>query len=230
MRILMLFIFLTTAAYGQEINIPSLKVIGRGSVQAPADTIRLSAGVVTQGATALEALHANNEKGQSILSSLQDAGLKESEYKTGHFSIQPIYRPQPHPLPTDWKPEIIGFEVSNSLTIETDKIDQVGDIIDTLTAAGANNIQDILFTVKDNTQFKKDALIKAVQSAMDDAKTLSNAAHVSLVRMIKLSVNDSNLPKPYMAKAFTAESVPIIPGNIEVSAEVIVEYEIRGAN
>ncbi len=236
MRIIFLSLFALSFTFseGQEIaeNTPFLSIRGRASSYVPADHLNLSAGVLTHGATAMEALQENNDKMEKVISSLQQAGLKESDYKTGRFSVQPLYKQQPHPLPANWRQEIIGFEVNNNLSIQTEKIHEAGNIIDALAQAGANSIDNIQFTLNNQRPHYEEALARAVINARSEAQVLSKTAQVQLGRVLKIVAGEEGpLPRGvYLAKSFAAERVPIVSGDIEISAEVSIVYELLPPN
>src|SRR5262245_25391939 len=85
-----------------------LHVKGTATVYKPPDQLQMQVRVVSQGTTALKALQENNQKMVEVIKSLQAGGLSEKEYKTGRFSIQPIYAERPHSAPMNWRPYITG--------------------------------------------------------------------------------------------------------------------------
>lgn len=205
-----------------------LSVRGQAILSKPADELHINIGVVTQAKLAKVALEENSKQMNKLIANLKKGGLKEGEYKTGQFSINPVYSRRPNNASMDWAPEIVGFEVRNSLAVVTDKIDQAGNLIDAAAQAGANAIDSIQFRIS-NPQEHRDALIRAAtKNALDDAKTLGDAAGVKLVRIHSISVDDAQaFPRqPFLMKSMAAESAPIVAGDVEMSASVTVIYQI----
>lgn len=227
-----LFIFLiliATPILSTPPSIPSLSVRGQVSISKPADELQIIIGITTSGADAKTALYENNKKMNQLISALVKTGLNQKEYRTGRFSIRPLYNSRPHNASSDWEPKISGFEVVNMLNIQTDKLDQAGNLIDTATKAGANSINSIKFIVSDFQKYREELINAAALSALTDAKSLSEIAGVRLKRIISITSDDSGMPstQPYMLKAMAAESTPIIAGDVEMKAGVTVVYEIE---
>ena len=225
-----LLLLLQSPSLHAEALPPTLGVKGYATIRKPADELQINIGVISRGKTAESALKKNSADMRNLTESLIGAGLVHGEYKTGYFSIRPIYSERPKNAPQDWEPEIIAYEVSNSLSLRTDKIKLAGPLIDAAAKSGANNINNINFGLKDPQMYRGDAITAATKNALADAQALSKAAGVNLVRIRTISLDDANVPPPaprgmLFAKAM-AESVPIEAGDVEVSASVTVFYEI----
>ncbi|NGX43372.1 MAG: 26 kDa periplasmic immunogenic protein [Chlamydiae bacterium] len=227
----MLAVTTLAQAEASETKAPTLAVKGQATIRKPADEISLNIGVVSQGETAEEALKENSAKMQRVLESIVIAGLQGDEYKTGRFSIHPIYSQRPQSPPPNWQAQIIGYEVTNSIAIQTDKVKLTGEIIDQATQAGANSVGNIRFGLKEPRAFRSEAIKIATQNAITDAEALSTAADVDLVRILSLSLDDAQAISPsprgqFYAKAMATEGVPIEAGDIEIIATVTVVYEV----
>jgi len=210
---------------------PTLTVRGIATISRPADELRLNIGVVTQNRTAENALNENNSKMNSIIKSLEQLGLGEGEFKTGRFNVRPLYSQRPKNAAPDWSPDIVGYEVTNSLAVKTEKIDLAGELIDNTTQSGANSVDNIRFGLKDPRKYRSEAIEAATRNALEDAKTLSNAAGVGLVRIKSLSLDDAQpiapMPRGQLyAKSMAMESVPIEAGEVEIHASVTLQYVI----
>lgn len=215
-----------------EINVPKITVSGQALIRKPADELRLTVGVVNLAEKAEAALAENSSKMQEVISRLKDAGLVKAEYETGHFSIHPTYTPYPKDPPQDWKPSINGYEVSNSISIRTPKLDLAGKLIDAANKAGANSIENIHFALQDPRSYSNDVITAAVANATKDAKAIASAAGVRLVRLISITLDSSNAVTPrsnniYFAKALSMDNAPPIEsGDVNITANVTASYEI----
>lgn len=224
-------ILLLPQAYCQDTSpFPTLTVRGHASLTKPADQLLLSIGVVTNKRTAQDALTENSGDMRDIIHNLQSSGLSDQEFSTGQFSIQPIYTQRPQNSPSDWQAQIIAYEVTNTLHIKTDKVNLAGEIIDSVTAAGANTIDSIRFVLKDPLIYRAEAIAAATANAIADANALSKAAKVNIRRVFSVNLDDAqvNCPiarVPYLAKSM-ASSTPIEAGDVEVSASVTLTYEV----
>lgn len=213
-------------------EIPKLTVRGQAQFKKPADELQLNIGLVTSGSDVDSVLRSNNDKMQKVLKALEKEGLVASDYKTGRFSIYPTYSHPPKNPPTDWKPEINGYEVVNKIHVKTTKLDLVSKIIESAVNSGATNIDNISFTLVDSQKYRHEAIAAATKNAIAEAQVLAQSAGLQLVRIIDISVDnfDMDIPRPRFLKAstFALESTtPIEAGDIELSANVQLSYEIK---
>ena len=86
------------------------------------DQAELSAGVVTQGPTAADALAANSRAMNAVFDALKKAGIAEKSIQTSNFSVSPQYTPY-KPNATE-PPRIVGYQVSNNVTVKVDDLDE----------------------------------------------------------------------------------------------------------
>ena len=214
---------------------PTLTVEGTCQLEKPADELRLSLGVISNAATAGDALEHNSDAMQSVMDALKRAGLTEDEYQTGRFRIQPQYSPRPRNAGGDWRPQIIGYQVQNSIMIQTPKLDKAGELIDVAVRAGANSVDSISFGIADPQTHRQEAIRTATANARLDARTLASAASLRLVRVLDINL-DGAQARPYVPQQFRAEiadvgmarggSTPIAPGDVTIRASVRIVYEI----
>jgi uncharacterized protein len=202
-----------------------LSVRGEAAIKKPADQASINIGVVTEAPNARDAIDANNKKMGKVIETLKDFGLEKGELLTGQFQVVPQYSQRPKPAPEDWKPKVTGYQVINNIKVKTTLLDQLGEILDEVSGAGANSISDIRFSLKDPREHRKEAITKATQNAIQDAKVLADAADVKLARILSISLDQSEI-RPYMRAAAMNEAVPIEPGDVDVSASVNLVYEL----
>jgi uncharacterized protein YggE len=213
---------------------PKLTVRGEAELERPADQVRLKVGVVTENREADEALQENNDRMRAVVEALQRVGLGEDEYQTGRFQIRPQYSRRPRQPAPDWQPQIIGYEVTNSVTVKTTKLDLAGEVIGAANEAGANTVDVVGFDLADKRKYRAEALREATKNAREDAATVADAAGITLVRILAVSV-DYTPPRPVSmdfgapARAMAeggGGAPPITPGDVTVTANVTIVYEI----
>lgn len=209
---------------------PKLVVSGAAVLHKPADEVSLTIGVLTQAETAAQALGDNNEKMHDVLTNILALGLQKGEYHTEQFSIRPIHSQPPRNPPQDWKAEIVAFEVSNSLTIKTRKMELAALIIDAAGKSGATQVYNISFGLHEPQQYRSEAISVATSNAMRDAQVLAGIADIQLVRVLDVSLDQPQIyahPGPnlhYMAKA---EFAPVIEApDVDLRANVSITFEI----
>ena len=123
---------------------PQLSVNGEGIVIAKPDIATVAMGVVSEAPTARAALDANSTDMQRVIDSVKAAGVAERDIGTTGFNIDPVYS-QP-PIRADGSrenPQIIGYRVSNQVSVRIRDIDNSGAILDAVVTAGANRVTGI---------------------------------------------------------------------------------------
>ncbi len=208
----------------------TLFVSGSASNQTKPDKVVVSLGVETTDNTAQAALTSNSNLMNKVLESLKAGGVQENETSTSTFSITPNYNYSSN----NNQGRLIGFTVINSIQIESSSIESVSKWIDGAVSAGANNVNNIYFTLSSQkSDMMKNSLLK---DAIDNAKIKADiAASAARSKSDRSKINNSwrggiAPPVPiYSAKAFdgTAESpTPIISGKQEISVTVSIIYLI----
>jgi uncharacterized protein YggE len=130
-----------------------------------------------------------------------------------------------------------GYSALNTIQVTVLDISQTGKIIDTAVEAGANQVSGITFTVEDAAlkALKRDALKAAALEAQAKAGAIAEGLNVQLDKV--LSANESGLIfQPYryqydktMAAGAASEMAPtpIVPGDVEITANLTVTYQIK---
>lgn len=152
----------TTPESAGEIN-----VVGTASKGTDPDTLVVRLGVTTEAETAKEALDKNAVQMDGVIGALLDSGVSEDDISTSQFNLRPIYRG--HDDGIRYQETIVGYSVSNRVTVETMLLDAAADIIDRSVNAGANRVDSVQFMVSPE---KHDEITRElVDAAVLDAKS-----------------------------------------------------------
>jgi len=222
--------FCSNSCFAKEPFYSKLVVYKTASLQKAPDIVSMSISLLTQADTAEKALSDNNEKIHLLINALKDVGLEKGEYFTGQFSIQPIYAPYPKNPPPDYKPGIIGYEVTNTVNVKTIKLNLTPFIIDAAGKVKADRVSNITFGLQDPQMYRSEAIALATTYAMQDAHALADVANLNLVGILDVRLDEPQIvPRQaqemrYLAKA---ENVPFIePQDVELRATVTITFEI----
>ena len=212
-------------------HLPSIHVQGQASLFKPSNELQIQLSVVTSEKTAQEAVSANQVKMNKMLSALRELGLEENEIQTQRFSINPLYSQAPRNPPENWRAEINGYEVRNSLLVKTGKMDHAGKIIDVAVQNGVDQIDSLSFGLRDAQEFRQEAIAAAVAKGISEANFVAAAANVQLGRIINIDVTlhePPHYPQRFaLMKAAPIMETQIVPGSVETQASVSMTFEIR---
>ncbi|MDO8862939.1 SIMPL domain-containing protein [Haliea sp. E1-2-M8] len=205
---------------------PQIRVTGEGQATLVPDMAMLQLMVTREGASAREALDANSAAMQEVLAAMHKSGIAERDLQTAQFSIQPRYRHhRPEASGQQEPPAIVGYTVSNSLTVRVRDLDQVGAILDRSVSLGVNQGGSIEFLNDDPAPALEQARVAAVKNALQRAATLTAAAGVKTGHILEIS-EQSYQPRPMpmarteMMMSADAGAVPIAGGENTYSVTV----------
>ena len=214
---------LATPALAQTTPIAAISVTGEASVSVPPDLAQIDGGVTTEAKTAREASDANNAAMGKVLLALKGAGIDEKDFQTSRLSLQPQYAPN-----RSGPNAVVGYQASNRVTIKLRDVTKVAATIDTLVAAGANNIGGINFMVSAASKLLDDAREQAIADARRKAEIYAKAAGVTLGSPVSISEEGSPGPGPYRRMAAgMAASAPVAQGEETLHVSVSVSWAIK---
>lgn len=209
----------------------TIVVTGEGSADVAPDMALIDLGVVKDGKTAREALDENNKAMADVLAALKEAGIAERDLQTSGFMIAPQYQYPQSPTGENPPPVLIGFQVTNTVTLRVRDLTKLGEILDKAVTLGANQGGGIRFTNDKPETAVSAARKKAVENAIAKAKELTEAAGVGLGRVLEISETSYRAePMPMMravAKDFAASgAVPMAAGENSYSVTVNVTFAL----
>lgn len=216
-----------TIGNAQAITGTRLDITAEGAVNRTPDLATISAGVVTQAATANEAMRENATRMASTVAALRRAGIADRDIQTASINLNPQYR-----YAENKAPEITGYQASNQVSVRFHDIKRAGSILDTLVAQGANQINGPMLSVEKADAALDEARAEAVRSARARADLYAKAAGLSVKRIISISESAGySPPPPYpvmaMARAEKAADTAIEPGEQKLSINLSVSFELE---
>ncbi len=207
---------------------PMIEVSGTGEAKVTPDRALVYLGVQTKGRTAALAGQENARLATAILEAVRAAGIARDQIGTMNYSVNPSYRY----YADGRKPELTGYDASNTVRVEVRNLDQVGKVIDASLGAGANNISGITFFASQLQATKQEALGLATIDARQGAEVMARAAGGTLGALISITSQMADVPRPFpmVAMAMRAkgadESTPVVaPTEQTVTATVVARWQ-----
>jgi uncharacterized protein len=197
------------------------------------DTAFVTVSMETTGRTVGDAERQNRMVMSKVVERLKALQIENDRIQTASFTVSPQYKPAPKRADAPpGPPEIIGYIVGNTITVEVRNLEKVGPVIEESLAAGANQFQGLQWALQDEQQAKVAALKQAAAKAREKAAALSDALKVKLIRLLS-ATEESRIvrPVPRMARSMVAMEggggeAPVFSGEIRVEAAVTVVYEM----
>ncbi|HEY5730678.1 MAG TPA: SIMPL domain-containing protein [Anaerolineales bacterium] len=219
----------TTVNQAAPPPVRSVSVTGAGSANLVPDIAYIYVGVHTEKTSAADAVDENNAQTEKMIKALRDFGIAAKDIRTTNFSIWPQERyDQFTGTPTGEK----TYVVDNTVYVTVRDLDKLGELLDTVIAAGANTVNSIQFDVADKSEALKQARAEAVKDAEAQAEELADAAGVKLGEVLTIGFFDSQPYPVYDGKgggggAVAEAAVPIQPGQLTFTVTVNVTYVIE---
>ncbi len=207
----------------------TLNVTGSGTVYLDADIAYASLGVSYTGADLSVIQQQANETIEAVCKAMEEAGLDAKNISTDNINIYPMYDYSENDS------KLTGYRIDERLSIHTEDIDALGAYIDAAFAVGANTFDSITFSVKDDSQAKKDALKKAVQDAREKAEVIAEASGEEIDSVVTISENEqysyyNTDSRAYIMKSESADAgagTTVRAAQINVSADVQITYRLK---
>ena len=172
--------------------------------------------------SAREALDANNKAMAEVIAAMKASGV-------AGVQISPRYDYVTKPDGTQ-EARLAAYQVTNTLSVRVRDLAKTGEILDKSVTLGVNQGGGVSFTNDDPSATLTEARKNAVADAMARAKTLTDAAGVSLGKIIEISeMSFAQPPMPITAKAFdgAATAVPVEAGENAYKVQVNVTFELN---
>jgi hypothetical protein len=205
----------------------TVSVSGVGRVTLTPDRAIFTVGVQSMAPTVAAAVQDNNTRVAAIVDALRKLGATDREIRTSQISIYPQQDHQPNRTP-----RIVGYQVSNTVTVTRSNPAEVGRFLQAAVDAGANAVSGVSFTVSDPARGREGALQAAFADARAKADVLARAAGRTVGRALSITEGTAVMPPPYpMARRMAVESaqmdVPVEPGAEELTFTVSIVFELR---
>ncbi len=207
----------------------TIAISGMGKVSGVPDVAVLNFGVTSDAKTVNEAQQNNTSKMNAIIVALKGMNIEAKDIQTSNYSIYPRYDYSKNTQ------QIIGYTVSQSVTVKVRNLDQTGAVLAKAGDLGMNQAGGINFTIDDPQSLQADARDKAIDDATQKAKALADKLGLHLVKVVTFAESNNSSPTPIPLMAPRAEAVgggnsvapDIQSGSLDVISNVSITYEVR---
>ena len=214
------------SAGGGVPNIRTISSSGTGEVYLVPDVAYVYVGVRAEADDVSTALSDNNLQANAVAQAVKDLGVEAKDIQTTSFNVYPMQDYAP-----DGTISRKYYVVENTVYITVRDLSKLGTLLDSVVSSGANTINGITFDVQDKEAAVAQARDLAIQNAMAEAEAIAQASGVKLGELQNVSVYANNYPTSvYDAKGGNmamSESVPISAGQMVITANASMTYEIK---
>lgn len=213
-------------ASAEPVQDRQIVVTGTGHVEVAPDLAVITLGVSKEAREASVAMTEVSQDMNAVIAALQAAGIAPTDMQTQQVSLYPVWS-QPGSYNDNERREITGFSASNTLMLRVRDLDQLGDVLDRVLQAGANQFQGLRFDVEDHQNLQDDMRAAAVKDAARKAEQLAEAAGMRLGPVRHITDHDQGVGRPMKAMEMARGSaMPIEAGELSFSYNVNVVFDL----
>lgn len=229
---LMLTAAVPMSVHAAEVQIassgPVVELTVMEEVEAEPDIVTVGAGVTTNAPTAVEALRQNSQAMRAVIDRIKSLGVAERDIQTSSINLNARYDYDQQRQEQVFR----GYQASNRVTVKLREIEETGEVLDALVAAGATDLNGPHFSLEDDEAAKASARSAAMQRAEAQAREYASMAGYSNIRLLEIneSIRGRSGPQPIVVTASRMmakdESAPVEPGLVSTGISVTVKYEM----
>ncbi|MCZ8316500.1 SIMPL domain-containing protein [Phreatobacter sp.] len=219
--------FAALPAAAQVAQPRQIAVQGEGQASAAPTEAFIAGGTQIQARTAREAMDGNARAMRQVQEALRQAGIADRDVATSALSLQPQVE-----YPSGGRPRVTGYVAGHRLRVRLRDLATLGDVLDRMVAAGANQIDGLQLSVPDWSAKVDEAREAAVADARRKAEVLAKAAGARLGKVLSITESGGSMPapmavaRPRSASYASGESVPVATGDQTFRLSVSIAWEL----
>jgi uncharacterized protein YggE len=155
-----------------------------------ANEIIINFSIVTNDPSAAVALVNNNIISEKAIQAILALGIEKSKITTVSFTVVPNYQSVFNSKDNTYTSVLVGYQVTNNLTVKVTGIELAGKIIDAIVQAGGL-VNAINFTVDDRIveRIKRELIREAANKITRRAQTTAHSFDLKIVDVIHIFVD-----------------------------------------
>ena len=163
---------------------------------------------------------------KKVIGLARSEGIDAKDIQTSRLSMSPDY--------SEGKiPRLLGYEVSQTITITLKDLSKYESLITRFLAAGINRVHNANFEVAETRKFKDEARVKAIRAAKEKATAMASELGQTIGKPWAI-VEDgdgnqalTNSTFGYFGNVNTKEESTVAPGQVNIRAAVIVSFQLE---
>jgi uncharacterized protein len=207
-------------------DIRQVTVVGSGEVKGTPDTLNVNASIEFSAPDVTGAMNQVSDRQLGVINALVEAGVDRNDISTTQVSLQPQFSP------TTDSTTIVGYRASNSIDVKIRQLDAASQALALIVSTGGNatRINNVNYSIEDDSQLVRDARSRAFNDAKDRADQYAGLSGLTLGKVISISEAPGAAPPVPMprggAEMAMAAPVPVEPGQQTIGFSVTVIWEL----
>ena len=143
-------------------------VSAEGKVNGKPDIANLDFSVLSDGKNPAQIQKENSEKMNKIYGYLKTAGIDEKDIRTTSYNLYPQYA-----FPDGQQQQIRGYSLNQGVSVKVRKTESVGEVMNNVVQLGANQVNNVLFSIDNTDALKTQARAQAFEKAHAKAREMA---------------------------------------------------------
>jgi uncharacterized protein YggE len=197
-----------------------ISVVATGEASVAPDLAIVSLAVSGSGKQLAPTRDDVNARSSSVLAKLRELGVADADMNAPDVGIHPEY---------DYRKgqKLTGYRVVRQVTAKVRDLDRLGDVLDGLVAAGANEVHGAQMSAADPSAAEHEALRAAITAAKAKAAALAEAGGVTLGGLARVEEEQGGpVPMPRMRMMAAAEIAADAPTEV-AAGDLTVTRHVR---
>jgi len=220
----------TTVDATNDFQAGTLVVSEVGEVSMEPDMAIIHLGAEAVDSSADEAQNQVNQRINAVRQVLTEYGIDDADIQTASMNVNPDYY-QDLQAGGDGEER---FRAQHILAIDFKEIDQLGELIDDVSEAGANRIEHTRFALQNSEEAEHEALKQAIEKTVSKADVMAQSAGRERGEVLHMTDQQAQVNLPIQqydqndATMDRAESSTVIEkGEVTITQRVDVVYELK---
>ncbi len=203
-----------------------IRLQAAGEVSINPDIAILKIAVTTEDENVAEAISENARKMNQVVQVIEKEIKDHSKIQTSRYQLNPINEYDQETK----RSYITGYRVTNEVTVESNNLEGLGELIDDVVEVGSNQIQQLSFSHSDIDNLRDQALQAAITNGIEQANMMATTAGLEVTRVVEISTYAAQPgPTPvYREMAMMNDAkTTILPGEMMVVQQVYMTFAIN---
>jgi len=207
-----------------------ISVTGTAEVQVAPDEVTLRFGSESEDKDLNIAKAMHDKRMKKIIAVAREAGVEAKDLQTSALRIGPDYSEEK-------VPKLLGYEVSQSLSITLRDLSKYERLMTDLLLAGVNRVDGVDFTVRDAKKYREESRAKALKAAKEKAIAMANEVGQTIGKPWEITEYvpsyGGGLANNYSSNFSTERALvqedqsTVAPGQVSIRSSVRVSFQLE---
>lgn len=202
-----------------------ITVVGEGRVKAVPEMVRFTISVVNTATTPTVAVADNNRLTRDIISMVKGAGVGDEDIVVSYVRV----------IPPSVALGQTTYQAINATDVTLKDLSKFDNLVNSLYAAGAQSVSNIVFTTQDSKELEKEAVAKAIKDAKARVKEIARASGKRVGRMVSIQTVEIGEAGALSGQASQEAGfgalgegqISASPSQIEIVRQASIVFELR---